>query len=283
MRRIRGIKSTQQITKAMEMVAAVKLNRIRAQAENSRPYVENIRRMMQALCVSADDILNPLFETRPVEKIMLVLMTSDRGLCGTFNASLISAAQAFIDENWEKDVRVVTIGRKGHDALVRSGADIERSFDVPWGEAIARETASISRYLSEAFVGERCDVVYLLYSRFENVLKHVPTVMQYLPVPPMTDEEKKALLKMSAYFIVEPNYDEMANVLTPSYLETQLYHSMVESLASEYGARMVAMRNANDNAEEVIADLTLSYNKARQAAITRELIDIIGGAEALRG
>jgi len=142
---------------------------------------------------------------------------------------------------------------------------------------------NVSLFLEETFYSMQTDKVYLLYSKFENVLRHVPTIVQYLPVPPLEEDDMKSLLKLAAYFIVEPSFDEVANILTPRYLETRMYHSIVESLASEYAARMVSMRNANDNAEEVIEELNLTYNKARQASITTDLIDIIGGVEALKG
>ena len=142
----------------------------------------------------------------------------------------------------------------------------------------------VSTLLEETFLSMQADRVCLLYSKFENVLRYVPTIVQYLPVPSLNEEEMKSLLKLSSDFIIEPGFDEVTLIhLVPKYLETRLYHSVVESLASEYAARMVSMRNANDNAEEVIKELNLTYNKARQASITTELIDIIGGVEALNG
>jgi F-type H+-transporting ATPase subunit gamma len=138
-------------------------------------------------------------------------------------------------------------------------------------------------YLMEAFIAERYDKVYLLYSKFINVLRFVPTLVQYLPIPPFSQEERKKYLRMCTDFIVEPDFESVANLLGPGYLETRLYQGVIESLASEYAARMVAMRNANDNADEVISELALTYNKARQATITRDLIDIIGGVNALKG
>ncbi len=284
LRRIKGIKSTQQITKAMEMVSAVKLNKVRAQAESSRPYVDNMQQMMQALCASAEETSHPLLAPREeVKRILLVVVTSDRGLCGTFNTNVINAAKEFIEENKDKEVTLLTIGAKGHDALSRMGYSIEKTYNVPWGDEIAVEMKNVSIFLEETFYSMQADMVYLLYSKFENVLRYVPTTVQYLPVPSLEEEEMKSLLKLAAYFIVEPSFEEVANILTPRYLETRLYHSIVESLASEYAGRMVSMRNANDNAEEVIAELNLTYNKARQASITTELIDIIGGVEALKG
>jgi F-type H+-transporting ATPase subunit gamma len=284
LRRIKGIQSTQQITKAMEMVSAVKLNKVRLQAENTRPYVDNMQQMMQALCASAEEMSHPLLSPKEVVKrVLLVVVTSDRGLCGTFNANVINTAKEFIKENEDKEITLLTIGSKGHESLSRMGYSIVKSINVPWGDEISSEMKNISLFLEETFYTGQTDMVYLLYSKFENVLKYVPTTVQYLPVPSLNEEEMKSLLKLSAYFLVEPTFDEVADFLAPRYLETRLYHSIVESLASEYAARMVSMRNANDNAEEVIEELNLTYNKARQASITTELIDIIGGVEALKG
>ena len=284
LRRIKGIKSTQQITKAMEMVSAVKLNRVRTQAESSRPYVDNMQQMMQALCASAEERIHPLLSPREeVKRVLLVVVTSDRGLCGTFNANVINVAKEFVKENEDKEITLLTIGAKGHNALNRMGYSVLKTFNVPWGDGIAVEMKNVNTLLEETFLSMQADRVCLLYSKFENVLKYVPTIAQYLPVPSLNEEEMRSLLKLSSDFIIEPSFEEVTNSLVPKYLETRLYHSVVESLASEYAARMVSMRNANDNAEEVIQELNLTYNKARQASITTELIDIIGGVEALRG
>ncbi len=283
LRRIRGIKSTQQITKAMEMVAAVKLNRVRTQAESSRPYVNGMGTIMRSLCSSVDEVEHPMFSEKEIRKINLIVITSDRGLCGTFNVNVINAVEKFFTEHSEKEISIIAIGRKGCDALSKMGYNIEEYHDVPWGDDIEKKVKDINGYLTDGFTSGRVDSVYILYSKFENVLVHVPETVQHLPIPQLTEEEKREIVKWSVDFIVEPSFAEVVNQLIPSYLETQLYHSVIESLASEYAARMVSMRNANDNAEEVIQELTLTYNKARQATITRELIDIIGGVEALNG
>ncbi len=283
LRRIRGIKSTQQITKAMEMVSAVKLTRVRNQAENARPYVESMTRMMRTLCTTAGEIDHPLFEEREPERILLIVVTSDRGLCGTFNTSVINALEAFRQEHADRRITFICIGRKGAEALTRLECDIEQAMDVPWGPAIHKEVERINAVAFEAFDSRRFDAVYLLYSRFENVLVYKPTVVQHLPVPRLSPEEIRGMAKWSVDFLLDPGFEELARELVPQYLETQLHYALIESLASEYAARMVAMRNANDNAEEVIGELNLSYNKARQASITRDLIDIIGGVEALNG
>lgn len=283
LRRIRGIKSTQQITKAMEMVAAVKLTKVRNQAENSRAYVDSVARMMRALCTTAGDIDNPLFEERELKNILLVAVTSDRGLCGTFNTNVINAIEDFQQEHAGQHISTICIGRKGAEALKRADCEIEQAVDVPWGAEIQREVERINSQVFEAYESRRYDAVYLLYSRFENVLVYKPTVVQHLPIPRLSPEEIKGLAKWSVDFLLDPGFEEVARELIPQYLETQLHYALIESLASEYAARMVSMRNANDNAEEVIGELNLSYNKARQATITRDLIDIIGGVEALNG
>ncbi len=283
LRRIRGIKSTQQITKAMEMVAAVKLTKVRNQAENSRAYVESMGLMMRTLCTTAGEIDNPLFEEHEQNNILLIVVTSDRGLCGTFNTNVINAVEDFCQEHADKTVTSICIGRKGEDALKRMGAEIEQAEDVPWGPEIQREVERINSQVFEAFEARRYDAVYLLYSQFENVLVYTPTVVQHLPIPRLSPEEIAGMAKWSVDFLLDPGFEEVARQLVPQYLETQLQYALIESLASEHAARMVSMRNANDNAEEVIGELNLSYNKARQASITRELLDIIGGVEALNG
>jgi len=283
LRRIRGIKSTQQITKAMEMVAAVKLTKVRNQAENSRAYVDSMGLMMRTLCTTAGEIDNPLFEEREQNTILLIVVTSDRGLCGTFNTNVINAVEDFRQEHADKIVTSICIGRKGEDALKRMGAEVEQAEDVPWGPEIQREVERINSQVFEAFEARRYDAVYLLYSQFENVLVYKPTVVQHLPIPRLSPEEIEGLAKWTVDFLLDPGFDEVARQLVPQYLETQLQYALIESLASEHAARMVSMRNANDNAEEVIDELNLSYNKARQASITRELLDIIGGVEALNG
>jgi F-type H+-transporting ATPase subunit gamma len=283
LRRIRGIKSTQQITKAMEMVAAVKLNKARAQAEHSRPYVTNLGMIMRTLCSSAEEIDHPMFLERELKKTLLLVITSDRGLCGNFNLNIVNKVADFLDEHAEQEVSVVAVGRKGYDAFSGIQYNIGSYYDVPWGDSIEPEVRRMNRYLTEAFETGTTDAVYLLYSHFENVLKHVPTLVQHLPIPNLTEDERKELTKWGVDFIFEPDFDEIAQHMIPRYLETQLYQCLIESLASEHAARMVSMRNANDNAQEVIEELTLSYNKARQATITKDLIDIIGGVEAMKG
>jgi F-type H+-transporting ATPase subunit gamma len=238
---------------------------------------------MRTLCTTAGEIDNPLFEEREQNNILLVVVTSDRGLCGTFNANVINAVEEFMQEHADKNVVSICIGRKGEEALNRMDGVIEQAEDVPWGPEIHREVERINSRVFEAFEARRYDAVYLLYSQFENVLVYKPTVVQHLPIPRLSDEEVKSMAKWSVDFLLDTGFEDVARQLIPQYLETQLQYALIESLASEHAARMVSMRNANDNAEEVIGELNLSYNKARQASITRDLIDIIGGVEALNG
>jgi F-type H+-transporting ATPase subunit gamma len=239
--------------------------------------------MMRTLCTTAGDVDNPLFQEREQNKILLVVVTSDRGLCGTFNTNVINAVDEFRREHADKTVTSICIGRKGEEALRRMEADIEQAEDVPWGAEIQREVERMNAQVFEAFEAGRYDAVYLLYSQFENVLVYKPTVVQHLPIPRLSEDEIKDIAKWAVDFLLDPRFEDVARQLVPQYLETQLEYALIESLASEHAARMVSMRNANDNAEEVIDELNLSYNKARQASITRDLIDIIGGVEALNG
>lgn len=283
LRRIKGIKSTQQITRAMEMVAAVKLNRVRTLAENSRPYVNRLGTLMRIIRSSEMAVDHPVFSTKEGSRLLLIVITSDRGLCGTFNINMINAVLQFLEEQKGKQVSIIAVGKKGYDTLVRRGYAIEQFFPVPWGLTLASELRTINTLLTEGFNAQKIDGVHLYYTQFVNVLRHVPTHVKLLPLSPLSEEEKKHLIKGEIDFIMEPSFQELALALIPQYIETQIYHCLIESVTSEQAARMVSMRNATDNADEMIKNLTLTFNKARQASITRELIDIIGGVEAMKG
>jgi F-type H+-transporting ATPase subunit gamma len=285
-RRIKSVKSTQQITRAMQMVAAVKLNRVRSIAENSRPYVERLGTLMQIIRSSEMAELatdHPAFRTTEGSRLLLLVITSDRGLCGTFNINMFNAVEQFLENNQGKQVTIFAIGKKGYDALTHKGYAVEKFFPVPASAALASDLRTITTLSTEYFNAQSADEVHIYYTRFVNVLRHEPTHLKLLPLSPLREEEKKHLIKGEVGFIMEPSFQELAQSIIPQYIETEIYHSLIESLTSEYAARMVSMRNATDNADEMIKALTLTYNKARQASITRELIDIIGGVEALKG
>jgi len=285
-RRIKSVKSTQQITRAMQMVAAVKLNRVRSVAENSRPYVNRLgilMRIIRSSELAALAVDHPVFRTAEGSRLLLIAITSDRGLCGTFNINMINAVEQFLESKKEKQVTIIAVGKKGYDALLHKGYSVEKFFPVPTGAALTSELRTINTLINEYFNAQSVDEVHICYTRFVNVLRHEPTQLKLLPLSPLSEEEKKHLIKGEIDFIMEPSFQELALSLIPQYIETEIYHCLVESLTSEYAARMVSMRNATDNADEMIKALTLTYNKARQSSITRELIDIIGGVEALKG
>ncbi len=285
-RRIKGVKSTQQITRAMEMVAAVKLNRVRSQAENSRPYIDRLSMLMRIIRSSEVAALaadHPVFRTTEGSRLLLIAITSDRGLCGTFNINMINAVEHFYACNREKQITTIAVGKKGYDALLRKGYGVEKFFPVPTSAALASDLRTINTLINEYFSGQSVDEVHICYTRFINVLRHEPTNLKLLPLSPLSEEERKHLVKGEIDFLMEPSFQELATALIPQYIETAIFHCLIESLTSEYAARMVSMRNATDNADEMIKALTLTYNKARQAGITKELIDIIGGVEALKG
>jgi len=285
-RRIKSVKSTQQITRAMQMVAAVKLNRVRSVAENSRPYVNRLgilMRIIRSSELAALAVDHPVFRTAEGSRLLLIAITSDRGLCGTFNINMINAVEQFLESKKEKQVTIIAVGKKGYDALLHKGYSVEKFFPVPTGAALTSELRTINTLINEYFNAQSVDEVHICYTRFVNVLRHEPTQLKLLPLSPLSEEEKKHLIKGEIDFIMEPSFQELALSLIPQYIETEIYHCLVESLTSEYAARMVSMRNATDNADEMIKALTLTYNQARQSSITRELIDIIGGVEALKG
>ena len=285
-RRIKSVKSTQQITRAMQMVAAVKLNRVRSLAENSRPYVERLGTLMRIIRSSEQAALAidyPVFRTTEGARLLLIAITSDRGLCGTFNINMINAVEQFLESKKEKQITIFAVGKKGYDALLHKGYSVEKYFPVPTGAALSADLRTINTLINEYFSAQSVDEVHICYTRFVNVLRHEPVQLKLLPLSPLSEEEKKHLIKGEIDFLMEPSFQELAASLIPQYIESEICHCLIESLTSEYAARMVSMRNATDNADEMIKALTLTYNKARQASITRELIDIIGGVEALKG
>jgi len=283
-RRIRSIQSTAKITRAMELVAASKMRRAQGRALSARPYAEKMRWVLANLAETVP-LLDPLMvhpllrrheEVRAVE---LVLFTPDRGLCGGLPAMLNRAAAQFILEQQAggRSVQVVAAGRKGRDFLRRTGQNIVAEFiaigDYPGYEDIRH----IAQVAMQGFIAGAADEVYLIYAHFVSTMSQRAEVFKLLPVEPPAEA---AIWGID--YIYEPTREAVLAELLPRYVERQVYEAMLEAIASEQSARMVAMRNATDNANEMIRDLTLVYNKARQEAITSELLDITGGVEALR-
>ncbi|HOQ08576.1 MAG TPA: ATP synthase F1 subunit gamma [Syntrophomonadaceae bacterium] len=279
-RRIRSVKNMQQITKAMKMVAAAKLRRAQERAEASRPYTDTLQGTLARLAAVAYDVRHPLLESREeIRKVGYIVITGDRGLCGAFNTNVIRAAIAAMDKD-ERNVQngVIAVGRKARDFFKKRGgvdAEFVNLGDNP-SYADARE---IGRYIMNAYENEELDEVYLVYGRFINVLRQVPTIDKILPIEPPPQEETE---EKYVDYIYEPSAEDILLTLLPRYIGSQIYHALLESKASELGARMTAMNNATENAGEIIDTLTLEMNKVRQASITDEILDIVGGAEALK-
>jgi F-type H+-transporting ATPase subunit gamma len=279
-RRIRSVISIQQITRAMEMIAVSRLKRAEDRLRSARPYAEKIQELMESLAPSLPRIDHPLLVKREVKRIGLVLITSDKGLCGGYNANVTSQASRFIDRHSDKEIRLILIGRKGYDLFRRKTYPIDHTLLQISKEITLQEVKEISGVIVKGFQEARYDEVDLIYTRFQSAVATRPTVMKLLPLESSEVLKKGSEIKGEPIF--EPTAEEIMTYLLPKYLEAQIYKGMVESVASEQGARMVSMKSASENAEEMISNLTLSFNKARQASITKELLEVTTGAEALR-
>jgi F-type H+-transporting ATPase subunit gamma len=279
-RRIRSVTNMQQITKAMKMVAAAKLRRAQEAAEASRPYTETLQGTLARLASVAYDVKHPLLETREeIRKVGYIVITADRGLCGAYNSNIIKAANTAIDQD-ERELAsgIIAVGSKGRD-FYRKRNKLDAEF-VNLGDNISYADArEIGQYVINAYENQELDEVYIVYSKFINVLRQVPTVVKLLPIETPSEEGNEG---HNIDYIYEPSAEEILLTLLPRYVGSLIYNAMLEGKASEQGARMTAMGNATDNAGEIIENLTLVMNKARQAAITDEILDIVGGAEALK-
>ena len=286
-KRINSVKNTRQITKAMKMVAAAKLRRAQESVLAARPYAEKLGEVLRRLAVSGGEGAGPLTrrERRDSgERALLIVVSSDRGLCGGFNANISKAAEAFIRENNSRysEISLVTIGRKSHEYL-RSRADIRKNYANVMSTLNYQTAALIAQELIDGFLADEYDEVFLLYNAFKSVLTQTITLKQLLPIGADEGTGDGTEEHGGLEAIYEPSREELLTELFPKHIEVQLFHAMLESLASEHGARMTAMDSATKNANEMIGKLTLQYNRARQAAITTELMEIISGAESIKG
>jgi F-type H+-transporting ATPase subunit gamma len=283
-RKISAVKKTQQITKAMNMVAAAKLRGAQTRMENFRPYAESFSVMLRNLASGVTPEIHPFFQkAEAVTKVGLVLMTADRGLCGSFNVNLINAAQRFIREKAADGIQVslTAVGRKGRDYYRRRQADMPRFFVDVWNKFDYTNAVAVGRDVMSDFLSGEVQEVYLVHAKFINVAIQRPYLVKLLPIEPQAAETEEA--GPGAEYIFEPPVAQFLEYLLPKYLNTVVYHGFLENAASEHAARMTAMDNASINCKDMITNLTLIMNKARQAAITKELMDIVGGAEALKG
>jgi len=283
--RIKSVSNTAKVTGAMQMIAASKMTRAQNMTRDGRPYADRILEVLGDLAALAakedDDSVTDLLRVRPVKKTLAILVTPDRGLAGALVGNLQRAAGVFIQET-EGDVSVIGIGRKGERFITRTGNDLMAAFSVPDRPRLD-DTVAISRMLMDEYSSQRVDRVVLIYARFVNTAVQTVTVQQLLPVePPQRGEGDVEKLEQLDY-IYEPSISEVLASLVPRYVETEVYHGILEAIASEHSARMIAMQNATDNANEIVEELTLDMNKARQESITAELLDIVGGVAALEG
>lgn len=279
-RRIRTVKSIQQITRAMQMVAASRFKRVEGRVFKARPYRTLIRELLQELVAAVPNLTHPLLVKREPRNIGLVLITSDRGLCGAYNTNILREFNQFVPSVSEKKIRLILIGKKGHNYYSRREYDIHEYYPQPSLQEAFDVTQRVVDGLTKGYTEELYDEVHLFFTQFKTAMSSTPTRLKLLPMESPKGEEGVAVTTGEPIF--EPTAEEIVLSLLPRYLEAQVYGALLESAASEQGARMVAMKGATENAEEMISELTLTYNKARQAAITKEILEIVSGAEALK-
>lgn len=282
-RKITAVQKTKQITRAMNMVAASKLRSAQQRMENFRPYAVKFMDVLMSLALRVDSRMHPLLAVRIPNKIRLIVMTSDRGLCGGFNTNVIKTAEKFIKEKTQqgKEVQLVTVGRKSTDYFRRKAKIIGQHNDV-FGRFDMSLAVRIGEDILPSFISEEYDELYLIFSEFNSVAIQRPKVVRLLPIPSIGEEESVSDDKRVDYSY-EPSEEELLNRLLPMYVRVLIYRALVETSAGENAARMMAMDNATSNCDEMVQSLTLMFNKTRQAQITKELMDIVGGAEALSG
>ncbi len=275
-RRIRSVRSTQQITKAMKMVSAAKLRRAQEAMFAARPYARKMMEVLNSLACRADPSAHPLLEERPPGKLLLVVITADKGLCGAFNANIIRTASRFIQEQRQPQVALDLVGRKGRDFFRRRPVAI-RAEHVGVFSALRYETArELARELMDAFTAREADQVFLVYNEFKSVIQQRIVVERLLPVERHVLRPQESPLD----YLYEPSPAAIFDKLLPKHVEIQVWRALLESFAAEQGARMTAMDSASNNASEMIERLTLYMNKVRQAAITKEIIEVVSGAGA---
>lgn len=279
-KRIVSVKNTRQITKAMKMVSAAKLRRAQENVVAARPYAKKLGEVLDRLAKSQDENGNPLLQKRISQKALLVVVTSDRGLCGGFNANICKAAERFIREKKGEfaEISVMTIGRKGYEFL-KNRQKIHKNYGNILSNLSYPTAALLAQEVIEGYIAEEYDEVYLLFNAFRSVMSQDITLQQLLPIVPEVSADEE----YAPEYIYEPSKGELLAELLPKHIEVQMFKALLESVASEHGARMTAMDSASKNATEMIGKLTLQYNRARQAAITTELMEIISGAESIKG
>jgi F-type H+-transporting ATPase subunit gamma len=283
--KISAVKKTQQITKAMNMVSAAKLRGAQQRMEGFRPYAQAFNLMLGNMAGRVEPDSHPFFQkAEPVTRVGLVLMTADRGLCGSFNVNLINTAVKFMREKETAgiDVSLICVGRKGRDFFRRRKVEMAAQYVDVWNKFDFSNAVTVAREIMNIFLSGEVQEVHLIYATFINMAVQKPKLVQLLPIQ-QAEAEEAADAASTMEYIFEPPMEQFLEFLLPKYINVQVYHGFLENSASEHAARMTAMDNAQSNCKEMITQLTLVMNKARQAAITKELMDIVGGAEALKG
>ncbi len=282
--RIQSVKSTMQITNAMKMVSAAKLKKAQEAIENMRPYAEKINELLVSLSQSADEEAGGVYaEERPVKKVLIVAVTSNRGLCGALNSNVIKETENQIVELEKQGVafELMTVGKRAFDAFKKKYPVVENRSDIFDKNVNYEKTMETAAWLMEAFASKKYDRITIIFSEFKNAGLQKTVSMQYLPVQKPAQDKAK-VQGVQTDFIYEPSQTEIVKELIPKSLRVKFLRVIRDAWASEHGARMTAMHKATDNAKEMVADLTLQYNKARQAVITGEILEIVSGAEALK-
>jgi F-type H+-transporting ATPase subunit gamma len=282
-RRIKSVKNTQQITKAMKMVAAAKLKRAQDRVTSSRPYAGKMSEVLGGLGAKvAGEISHPLLDERGDDKYLIVLISADKGLAGAFNANVIKATQAFLKENAAKSAEMIPVGRKGRDFFKRRHVKFAEEYVglTGSGQVVYSDAVAIAGKVIKTFTeDETIDKVFIVFTEFKTVLSQRPLIEQLLPIPRSTPDENAGTGAQAEYIYEQPA-SKIFGKLLPKQVETQIYKGMIESVASEQGSRMTAMDSASKNAGELIDTLTLNMNRIRQAAITKEIIEVVSGAAA---
>ncbi|MEW6615071.1 MAG: ATP synthase F1 subunit gamma [Thermodesulfobacteriota bacterium] len=279
-RRIGSVKNTQTITRAMQMVAAAKLRRAQDSALKARPYAEKMGEVLSSLALRTRGEAHPLLERRESKRVRIIVITAERGLCGAFNNNVLSKAEGIIKENKERSLEtsLVVIGIKGRDYFKRRKYNRHQEYTNVLGDLKYSLASNIGRDIVESYGDREVDEISLVYTKFRSTMRQEVVAETLLPIKPMEIEPGESVID----YIYEPDEERILKEILPRYIEVQIFKALLESVASEYAARMMAMEAATKNAGELINSLTLSYNKARQATITKEMMDIVGGSEALK-
>jgi len=277
-RRRESVQSTGQITKAMKLVSTVKLQKAKAKAENTKPYFEHMYKAVNSMLRKSGNIIHPYLQSGSSEKKGIIMVTSNRGLAGGYNSNIIKMVMN--SGISKEDAVIYAVGRKGKDALARRGYNIAEDYSEVMNEPVFNDATAIGRKVLEDFAEGKIGEIYLVYTEFKNTVTHIPTWLKLLPVVVSEEEEEDEADKLTL-MNYEPEAEEALDLIIPKYINSLIYGGLMQSFASENGARMQAMDSATTNAEEMISTLELSYNRARQGAITQELTEIIAGANAI--